>query len=97
MALQQGMRATYDTVVHPVLQMLARANRERLAVLLEEARSGAGGNERYAACLRWDICLSLRVSQVWLSLTGSQISSPESDVAEFYGFGIIVAGVSRWT
>ena len=34
------------------LQMLAKANRERLAVLLEEARSGAGGDERYAASLR---------------------------------------------
>lgn len=33
-------------------QMLAKANRERLAVLLEEARSGAGGDERYAASLR---------------------------------------------
>ena len=33
--------------------MLAKANRERLAVLLEEARSGAGGNERYAASLRY--------------------------------------------
>ena len=34
------------------MQMLAKANRERLAVLLEEARSGAGGDERYAASLR---------------------------------------------
>ena len=70
MALKQGMWATYSNFLFPVLQMLARANRERLAVLLEEARSGAGGDERYAACLRWDICFSLRVSRVWLLSTG---------------------------
>ena len=40
-----------DRVLVP-MQMLAKANRERLAVLLEEARSGAGGDERYAASLR---------------------------------------------
>jgi hypothetical protein len=33
--------------------MLAKANRERLAVLLEESRGGAGSDERYAASLRW--------------------------------------------
>ncbi|KAK9828059.1 hypothetical protein WJX81_006544 [Elliptochloris bilobata] len=39
-------RATLDH------KMLAKANRERLAVLLEESRGGTGGNERYAASLR---------------------------------------------
>ena len=34
------------------VQLLAKANRERLAVLLNEAEVKKSGNERYAAALR---------------------------------------------
>ena len=33
--------------------MLAKANRDRLAVLLSETESGDAGETRYAAALRW--------------------------------------------
>ena len=33
--------------------MLAKANRERLAVLLSETEKGDAGSARYAAALRW--------------------------------------------
>ncbi|KAK9805995.1 hypothetical protein WJX73_002350 [Symbiochloris irregularis] len=39
-------RATVDN------KLMARVNRERLAVLLSEAQQGDAGNERYAASLR---------------------------------------------
>ena len=41
------------------VQVLARANRERLRVLLSEAEQGRlGDNERYAAALRCACCFS---------------------------------------
>ena len=41
------------TSIHVDVQVLARANRERLRVLLSEAEKGSlGDNDRYAAALR---------------------------------------------
>lgn len=41
-------------------QMMARVNRERLAVLLSEAERGDAGNKRYAAALRGESLGTLR-------------------------------------
>lgn len=49
--------------------MLARANKERLAVLLDEVKGRSNtSDERYAAALRY---LGVSVWQLWLTMTWS--------------------------